>query len=162
MDDADIIREPLTGDDISQIEHIELMFFAYREFTADADRILDRLAFGRAHHRALYFVNRRPGMTVAELLDILAITKQSLSRVLKQLLDSGHIAQVTGSHDRRQRLLYPTQRGRRLVREVSRPQSARIIEALEKLDSHQRQGVIDFMNVMKNASRREPAMKNPD
>src|SRR5579862_8559120 len=87
---------------------IELMFFAYRDFVGDADRILERLRFGRAHHRVLHFVNRQPGLTIAELLDILKITKQSLSRVLKDLVDTDHIEVAAGTLDRRQRLLYPT------------------------------------------------------
>ena len=110
---------------------IELLFFAYREFTTDADSILVRYGFGRAHHRILHFVNRDPGMTVADLLDLLQITKQSLSRVLRQVVDDGFVAQVPGNEDRRQRLLYPTARGRALTLELSRAQAARIEAALE-------------------------------
>src|SRR5258707_964336 len=84
---------------------IELLFFAYRDFVGDPDDVLARLSFGRAHHRVLHFVNRNPGMKVADLLDILRITKQSLGRVLKQLIDQGYIEQKEGEHDRRQRLL---------------------------------------------------------
>ena len=89
---------------------IELLFFAYRDFIADADRLLTRYNFGRAHHRVLYFVDRRPGLSVAELLDLLKITKQSLSRVLKDLLDQNYIEQRPGLLDRRQRLMFPTAR----------------------------------------------------
>ena len=81
------------------------MFFAYRDFVGDPDQLLDKLGFGRAHHRVLHFVNRNPGMKVAELLDVLKITKQSLGRVLKQLIDEGYVAQKEGA-DRRQRLLH--------------------------------------------------------
>ena len=91
---------------------IELLFFAYRDFVGDADRLLMRYNFGRAHHRVLYFVDRRPGLTVAELLDLLKITKQSLVRVLKDLLDQNYIEQRPGLLDRRQRLMYPTDKGR--------------------------------------------------
>src|SRR5262245_46174646 len=83
---------------------IELLFFAYRDFTGDPDEVLAKLGFGRAHHRVLHFVNRNPGMKVADLLDILKITKQSLGRVLKQLIDQGYVVQKEGANDRRQRL----------------------------------------------------------
>ena len=83
---------------------IELLFFAYRDFVGDADKILITFGFGRAHHRVLHFVHRNPGIKVAELLDILQITKQSLGRVLKQLIDEGYVEQQEGAIDRRQRL----------------------------------------------------------
>src|SRR6187401_2071258 len=85
---------------------IELIFFAYRDFVNEPDHVLEPLRFGRAHHRVLHFVNRNPGMKVAELLDTLRITKQSLDRVLKQLVDEGYVLQKEGANDRRQRLLY--------------------------------------------------------
>jgi hypothetical protein len=81
---------------------IELLFFAYRDFVSDPDRILTDYGFGRAHHRVLHFVNRQPGLTIAELLDILRITKQSLNRVLKELVEKGFIEQRPGVQDRRQ------------------------------------------------------------
>lgn len=109
---------------------IELFFFAYREFTGDADLVLERYGFGRAHHRVLHFVNRAPGMTIADLLDLLQITKQSLSRVLRQLVDGGFIQQLPGEEDRRQRRLYPTGRGRSLTLELSQAQARRIEAAL--------------------------------
>src|SRR5260370_404865 len=87
---------------------IELLFFAYRDFIGDPDDVLEKLGFGRAHHRVLHFVNRNPGMKVAELLEVLKITKQSLGRGLKQLIDQGYVAQKEGANDRRQRLLYGT------------------------------------------------------
>src|ERR1700754_672898 len=92
----------LREDDLRQ--GIELLFFAYRDFTAKADETLVQYGFGRAHHRVIYFVGRNPGMTVSDLLDILKITKQSLSRVLGQLVRQGFIQQRPGP-DRRQRLL---------------------------------------------------------
>src|SRR5712672_4521473 len=94
---------------------IELLFFAYRDFIGDPDDVLAKFGFGRAHHRVLHFVNRNPGMKVAELLDILKITKQSLGRVLKQLVDQGYVLQKEGANDRRQRLLYVTQKGETLA-----------------------------------------------
>ena len=103
----------LSGEEEIDFSIIELLFFAYRDFTSDPDQILADYGFGRAHHRVLHFVNRRPGLTVAELLDVLKITKQSLARVLKQLIDTGHIVQVQGPRDRRQRELYPDRQGPR-------------------------------------------------
>ena len=102
-----------------------LFYFAYRDFVGDADALLAHQGFGRAHHRVLYFVNLKPGMPVADLLDILKITKQSLARVLRQLIDNGYIEQKTGDSDRRQRLLYATEKGRQLLRgPVRRPRPA--------------------------------------
>ena len=124
---------------------IELFFFAYRDFIADADEVLSEYGFGRAHHRVLHFVNRRPGMVVAELLDILRITKQSLGPVLRQLIDSGHLVQVAGPEDRRQRLLYPTQKGRNLSIELTHMQSRRINNAVEAIATKDRESVKQFL-----------------
>ena len=108
---------------------IELLYFAYRDFTAEPDAILAQYGFGRAHHRVIHFVGRHPQMTVGELLAILRITKQSLSRVLGQLVRQEFILQQTGPHDRRQRLLELTPKGRDLERKLSEPQRARIANA---------------------------------
>src|ERR1700691_5739700 len=108
---------------------IELLFFAYRDFVGDPDQVLERLRFGRAHHRGLHFVNRNPGMKVAELLDILKITKQSLGRVLKQLIDEGYVEQKAGA-DRRQRLLFVTPKGEALATRLATLQGGRIERAL--------------------------------
>jgi DNA-binding MarR family transcriptional regulator len=124
------IRTALSRADGIDLPLIELLFFAYRDFTSDPDQILEEYGFGRAHHRVLHFVNRMPGLTVAELLDVLKITKQSLARVLKQLIDTGYIVQVQGPRDRRQRELYPTAKGRALALDLARPQSSRIAKAL--------------------------------
>ncbi len=105
---------------------IELMFFAYRDFTADPDRILAPLGMGRAHHRVVHFVGSAPGMTVGELLSILKITKQSLNRVLGQLMREGYIAQRPGETDRRERRLFLTPSGESLERRLSEPQRARV------------------------------------
>src|ERR1700756_2173107 len=100
--------------DTASWDLIELLFFAYRDFVGDADEVLAKFGFGRAHHRVLHFVNRNPGMKVAELLGILRITKQSLGRVLKQLIDEGYVVQKEGA-DRRQRLLYVSPAGEALA-----------------------------------------------
>ena len=124
---------------------VELFFFAYRDFIADADDMLEEYGFGRAHHRVLHFVNRRPGMVVAELLEILRITKQSLGPVLRQLIESGLLVQVAGPEDRRQRLLYPTQKGRNLSIELTHMQSRRIKRAIESLKNKDRESIKDFL-----------------
>ncbi|WP_439814266.1 MarR family winged helix-turn-helix transcriptional regulator [Zavarzinia sp. CC-PAN008] len=108
---------------------IELLFFAYRYFTADPDEILAQKGFGRAHHRVLHFLGRHPGISVAELLAILGITKQSLSRVLAQLVDEGYVVQEADAGDRRRRLLRLTDQGEAFEREVSAPQRARVTRA---------------------------------
>ncbi len=109
---------------------MELLFFAYRDFIGDPDAILERYSFGRAHHRVLHFVNRNPGLRVADLLDILRITKQSLARVLKQLVDEGYIEQEAGRTDRRERHLFVTDKGVALTNQLAELQMARIREAL--------------------------------
>jgi DNA-binding MarR family transcriptional regulator len=109
---------------------IELLFFAYRDFVGDADHELEAFGFGRAHHRVMHFVHRYPGLKVADLLDVLRITKQSLGRVLKQLLDEGYIVQQTGDNDRRQRLLFATAKGEALVAKLAGLQTDRINRAL--------------------------------
>jgi DNA-binding MarR family transcriptional regulator len=109
---------------------IELFFFAYRDFVGDPDRILTDYGFGRAHHRVLHFVQRRPGLTIAELLDILQITKQSLNRVLKELVETGYVEQRTGRQDKRQRHLHATETGEALSLRLDTLQSKRINAAL--------------------------------
>ncbi len=108
---------------------MELLFFAYRDFTAEPDVILAKWNFGRAHHRVIYFVGRHPKISVSELLAILKITKQSLSRVLSQLIDDGFITQTPGLRDRRQRLLELTPKGQDLERQLSENQRALIARA---------------------------------
>ncbi len=111
---------------------IEMLFFAYRDFTAEPDQILAQYGFGRAHHRVVYFVGRHPGITVSELLAILAITKQSLSRVLGQLVEEGFVAQRPGERDRRQRLLDLTETGRELERRLTENQRKRFARAFRE------------------------------
>jgi DNA-binding MarR family transcriptional regulator len=114
---------------------IELLFFAYRDFVGDADQVLEEFGFGRAHHRVIHFVHRYPGLKVADLLDVLRITKQSLGRVLKQLLDEGYIVQKAGAKDRRERLLFATAKGEALVAKLAGLQTDRINRAMGELDA---------------------------
>ncbi len=107
----------------------DLLFFAYRDFTDAADRVLDELGLGRAHHRALHFIGRNPGIAVTELLSLLRITKQSLARVLGELVQQGYVAQTTGRADRRQRLLTLTASGQALERRLFEQQRERLAAA---------------------------------
>ena len=124
---------------------IELLFYAYRDFTAEPDAMLSRYGFGRAHHRVIYFVGRYPQLTVTELLSILRITKQSLSRVLGQLVRQGFIVQKPGPRDRRQRLLELTPAGVELERQLSENQRRRVAKAYREAGA---QAVEGFRNVM--------------
>jgi DNA-binding MarR family transcriptional regulator len=124
---------------------MELLFYAYRDFTAEPDEILDQYGFGRAHHRVIYFVGRYPKITVSELLAILKITKQSLSRVLGELVRQGFILQQTGARDRRQRLLELTDQGIELERQLSETQRQRIAQAYRMAGAEAVQG---FRKVM--------------
>jgi len=114
------------------VELMELLFFAYRDFISDPDEILSKYGFGRAHHRVVHFVGRHPGIRVAELLDILRITKQSLGRVLKELIDTGYVVQREGTSDRRRRLLSLTDKGCDLHRELMSPQIERFKLAITR------------------------------
>jgi len=134
---------------------IELLFFAYRDFVGDADEVLAKLAFGRAHHRVLHFVNRNPGMKVADLLEILNITKQSLGRVLKQLVDQSFVVQKEGAQDRRQRLLYATAKGEALALKLAGLQTARINRAFAELGPGAHEAARRFLTAMINVNNRE-------
>ncbi len=134
---------------------IELFFFAYRDFVSDPDRILDEYGFGRAHHRVLHFVDRQPGLTIAELLDILRITKQSLNRVLKELIEKNFIESRTGTTDRRQRLLYATPQGHELAVKLAKLQTRRIMRALASLPEGARETASRFFVAMIDADDRE-------
>lgn len=141
---------PAVDEGSIDFEIIELFFFAYRDFTSDPDAILERLGFGRAHHRVVYFVSRQPGMTIADLLETLQITKQSLARVLKQLIDDGYIRQMAGPEDRRQRRLYPTLSGRELALALSEPQSRRIARAAEGMSAAEKDAIRRFLSNMRD------------
>jgi len=108
---------------------IEAMFFAYRGFTADPDRILEEHGYGRAHHRAIHFIHRAPGTTVNNLLSILGVTKQSLNRVLRSLIEDGLVESRVGNRDKRERHLYLTETGRALEHELSTAQRERMRSA---------------------------------
>jgi DNA-binding MarR family transcriptional regulator len=105
---------------------IEAMFFAYRGFTADPDRILEQYGYGRAHHRAIHFINRAPGTTVNNLLSILGVTKQSLNRVLRTLVADGLVESRVGTRDKRERHLYLTEKGAELEGQLSEAQRSRM------------------------------------
>jgi DNA-binding MarR family transcriptional regulator len=138
---------------------IELLFFAYRDFVGDPDEVLAKLGFGRAHHRVLHFVNRNSGMKVADLLHILKITKQSLGRVLKQLIDDGYIVQREGARDRRQRLLYVTPAGEALAMQLAGLQTARIAGVLAELGPGAREAARRFLAGMIDAGDRDRVLR---
>jgi DNA-binding MarR family transcriptional regulator len=138
---------------------IELLFFAYRDFVGDPDEVLAKLGFGRAHHRVLHFVNRNPGMKVADLLDILNITKQSLGRVLKQLIDQGYVVQKEGAMDRRQRLLYVTAKGEALALKLAGLQTVRITKAFAELGPGAHEAARRFLTAMIDAENREGVLR---
>ena len=136
----------LREEDIRQ--GMELLYFAYRDFTAEPDAILSEYGFGRAHHRVIYFVGRNPGINVSELLAILKITKQSLSRVLGQLVREEFIDQREGTRDRRQRLLNLTEKGVALERRLSESQRSRLAEAYREAGAEAVQGYRDVLTGM--------------
>ena len=138
---------------------IELLFFAYRDFVSDPDDALAKFNFGRAHHRVLHFVNRHPGMKVADLLDVLKITKQSLGRVLKQLVDQGYVVQKEGANDRRQRLLYVTPKGEALALKLAGLQTKRILNALEELGPNAHGAARQFLIAMLDADGRDEVLR---
>src|ERR1700712_917107 len=141
-------RSPALGTGDLRWDIIELLFFAYRDFVGDADHELEVFGFGRAHHRVLHFVHRYPGLKVADLLDVLRITQQSLGRVLKQLLDEGYIVQKTGNNDRRQRLLFATPRGEALVGKLAGLQTDRITRAVQDISPAGVDTVRQFLGAM--------------
>jgi DNA-binding MarR family transcriptional regulator len=138
---------------------IELLFFAYRDFVSDPDDVLAKFNFGRAHHRVLHFVNRHPGMKVADLLDVLKITKQSLGRVLKQLVDQGYVLQKEGENDRRQRLLFVTPKGEQLAMRLAGLQTERIARALGEIGPNAHEAARRFLVAMIDADGREGVQK---
>lgn len=143
---------------------VELLYFAYRDFTRDPDSILEESGLGRAHHRVLYFVSRNPDTSVSGLLKLLRITKQSLSRVLSQLVEQGYIDQRQGDVDRRQRLLNLTERGKNFEKALFAPQRKRMAEAyknagpdavagfwqvlLDIVDEDERERVLEHIQMM--------------
>ena len=138
---------------------IELLFFAYRDFVSDPDEVLAKFGFGRAHHRVLHFINRNPGMKVAELLLVLKITKQSLGRVLKQLVDQGYVVQKEGEQDRRQRLLYVTAAGEALAMKLAGLQTERIVRALKGLGPGAHEAAHRFLVAMLDPDGRDGVLR---
>ncbi len=134
---------------------IELLFFAYRDFTGEADAILDEYEFGRAHHRVVYFIGRNPEVTVTQLLAILKITKQSLARVLGQLIDEGFVEQRTDAADRRRRLLALTPKGMELDKQLTKRQSLRIAGAYLAAGPQAISGFRQILRGLINAEDRE-------
>ena len=157
-------RQPSAGEPVAPEREptwdiIELLFFAYRDFINEPDDVLAKFGFGRAHHRVLHFVNRNPGMKVAELLDILRITKQSLGRVLKQLVDQGYVLQKEGAKDRRQRLLYVTAKGEALAMKLVGMQTARITRALSELGPNAHDATCRLLVAMIDADNRDSVLR---
>ena len=142
-----------------QWDVIELLFFAYRDFVGDPDDVLEKLGFGRAHHRVLHFVNRNRGMKVADLLEILRITKQSLGRVLKQLVDEGYVIQKEGESDRRQRLLYVTEKGEALALKLAQLQTTRIQRALDEVGPEAGEAARKFLAAIIDTDGRPDVLK---
>lgn len=139
--------------------YIEAFFFAYRDLVSDPDRVLNEIGFGRAHHRVLHFVNRYPGMRVADLLEILQITKQSLARVLRELIKEGYIHQRSGEEDRRERLLFVTPRGRALAAQLAEPQVKKMREVLNALGEDRSLAAAKFLEDMISGAGRLPSMR---
>ena len=133
---------------------IEAMFFAYRAFTADPDLILADMDYGRAHHRALHFIGRDPGLTVTALLAVLAVTKQSLNRVLRTLIEDGLVESRVGRRDRRERLMFLTDKGAALERRLSEAQRARMRAAYRAAGPQAVQGFRQVLEAMMDPETR--------
>lgn len=127
---------------------IELLYFAYRDFTGDADQVLARYGFGRSHHRVIYFVGRRPGMTVSDLLALLRITKQSLAPVLAQLVEDGFVVQRADDDDRRRRRLFLSDEAAALERQLTEKQAARLATAFASAGEDAARGFMDVLLAM--------------
>ncbi len=141
---------------------IEAMFFAYRGFTADPDRILAEMAYGRAHHRAIHFINRAPGTTVNNLLAILGVTKQSLNRVLRTLVADGLVESRVGTSDKRERHLFLTEAGRTLESQLSDAQRARMRAAYRDAGPEAVAGFKQVLEAMMDADMRRAYVRLRD
>ncbi|MBO9433814.1 winged helix-turn-helix transcriptional regulator [Ruegeria sp. R13_0] len=141
---------------------IEAMFFAYRGFTADPDRILSDMSYGRAHHRAIHFINRAPGTTVNNLLAILGVTKQSLNRVLRTLIEDGMVESRVGTVDKRERHLFLTGKGRALEATLSDAQRARMRAAYKDAGPEAVAGFRKVLEAMMDADMRHAYKKLRD
>jgi len=168
------MSEPITGDSLlfltdEQLQQgIEGMFFAYRGFTADPDRILEELnrdrdqSYGRAHHRAVHFIGRAPGTTVKNLLEILGVTKQSLNRVVRTLMEDGLVEGKVGGSDRRERHLFLTEAGRTLERQLSEVQRARMRDAYRTAGPDAVRGFRQVLEAMMETELRKKYMALKD
>lgn len=134
---------------------IEAMFFAYRGFTSDPDRILCEKSYGRAHHRAVHFIHRSPGTTVNNLLTILGVTKQSLNRVLRSLIEDGLVESRVGQQDKRERHLYLTETGKALESELSDAQRARMRAAYREAGPDAVHGFRQVLEAMMDSDMRK-------
>ncbi|WP_170382177.1 MarR family winged helix-turn-helix transcriptional regulator [Ruegeria atlantica] len=141
---------------------IEAMFFAYRGFTADPDRILAQLAYGRAHHRAVHFINRAPGTTVNNLLAILGVTKQSLNRVLRTLIEDGLVESRVGTVDKRERHLFLTDKGKALEAKLSEAQRVRMRAAYKDAGPEAVSGFRKVLEAMMDTDMRHAYTKLRD
>ena len=159
MVDGHSLRPP-TGESLLYLtdeqlrQGIEAMFFAYRGFTADPDRILAGMDYGRAHHRAIHFINRAPGTTVNNLLNILGVTKQSLNRVLRRLIEDGLVESRVGTQDKRERHLYLTEEGQQLESRLSDAQRARMRAAYKDAGPEAVAGFRQVLEVMMDTDMR--------
>lgn len=140
---------------------IELLFFAYRDFTGDPDRILAERGYGRAHHRAIHFIKHRPEITVAGLIEMLGVTKQSLNRVLRQLIEDGLVVQKVGEKDRRQRLLSLSEEGAALEALLSQPQRNRLRQAYTSAGPEAVAGFREVLHKMMNDGTRAMVAETP-
>lgn len=148
--------------DRALIAGIEMLFYAYRDFTSDPDEALRSYGFGRAHHRVVHFVARNPGISVTELLAILKITKQSLSRVLSQLVEEGFVRQQKGARDRRRRLLHLTAKGEALFGELAGLQRKRVARAYREAGAEAVEGYFKVLTGLLNESGRAAVLASVD
>ncbi|PHZ86254.1 MarR family winged helix-turn-helix transcriptional regulator [Paremcibacter congregatus] len=137
------------------LKGMELLYFGYRDFISWPDDVLQKYGFGRAHHRVLHFVGRNPGLKVAELLDLLNITKQSLSRVLSALVEKGYIRQDIGAEDRRQRLLNLTEQGEELLGKITEHQKEHMLKAFAQAGEDNVEGFWKVLSALINEENRE-------
>lgn len=161
MADINFTKKELTDDQLF-IKSMELLYFAYRDFISWPDDVLHTYGFGRAHHRILHFVNRNPGLSVADLLKLLNITKQSLSRVLSRLVDKAYISQKIGKKDRRQRLLFLTDKGEALLYEIAEHQKAHMLQACKKAGENSVEGFWNVLTELLNDENREDVLRQID
>lgn len=163
MTDVKSAANPLFLREEELRQGMELLFYAYRDFTAEPDAMLAKIGLGRAHHRVIYFVGRHPGISVSELLSILRITKQSLSRVLGELVRKDFIVQRQGTRDRRQRLLHLTAKGEALERQLSENQRQRIARAYRQAGAAAVEGFRTvLLGVMDDDRHAHLSIEHPD